>query len=118
MAEGHQAEYAQRIATVLNIGVLQDAVAAGLEDQGQFKVDVLDLLDALESAGLKLVVDDGGEVWTTAPVVPDTAADARDTSGTATKMVSAVHTVIARRTGLAIRPVEQEAMAMERPPSP
>jgi hypothetical protein len=62
MAEDHQAEYAQRIATVLNIGVLQDAVAAGLEDQGQFKVDVLDLLDALESAGLKLVVDDDGEV--------------------------------------------------------
>ena len=62
MAEGRQAEYAQRIARVLNIGVLQDAVPAGLEDQGQFKVDMLDLLDALESAGLKLVVDDDGEV--------------------------------------------------------
>jgi hypothetical protein len=61
MTEGHQAEYAQRIATVLNLGVLQDAVAAGLEDQGQFKVDVLDLLDALESAGLKLVLDPDGE---------------------------------------------------------
>jgi hypothetical protein len=62
MAEGSQAEYAQRIVTVLNRGVLQDAVAAGLEDQGQFKVDVLDLLDALESAGLKLVLDEAGEV--------------------------------------------------------
>ena len=62
MTDGNQAEYAQRIAKVLNLGVLQDAVAVGLEDQGQFKVDVLDLLDALESAGLKLVLDDDGEV--------------------------------------------------------
>jgi len=62
MTEGRQAEYAQRIAKVLNIGVLQDAVAAGLEDQGQFKVDVLDILDALQSAGLMLVVDDDDEV--------------------------------------------------------
>ena len=62
MTEESQAEYAQRIAKVLNIGVLQDAVAAGLEDQGQFKVDVLDILGALESASLKLVVDDDGEV--------------------------------------------------------
>lgn len=62
MTEGHQAEYAQLIAKVLNLGVLQDAVAAGLEDQGQFKVDVLDLLDALESSGLKLVLDTDGEV--------------------------------------------------------
>jgi hypothetical protein len=62
MTEGNQAEYAQRIATVLNLGVLQDAVAVGLEDQGQFMVDVLDLLDALESAGLKLVLDPDGEV--------------------------------------------------------
>jgi hypothetical protein len=58
----HQAEYARRIAKVLNLGVLQDAVAVGLEDQGQFRVDVLDLMDALESAGLKLVPDDAGEV--------------------------------------------------------
>ena len=58
----HQVEYAQRIAKVLNLGVLQDAVAVGLEDQGQFRVDVLDLMDALESAGLKLVPDDAGEV--------------------------------------------------------
>ncbi len=62
MTEGNQAEYAQRIARVLILGVLQDAVAAGLEDQGQFKVDVLDLLDALESAGLKLVLDAEGDV--------------------------------------------------------
>jgi hypothetical protein len=61
MTDGNQAEYAQRIVRVLNRGVLQDAVAAGLEDQGQFKVDVLDLLDALESAGLKLVLDPDGE---------------------------------------------------------
>jgi hypothetical protein len=56
-----QAEYAQRIAKVLNNGVLQDAVALGLEDQGQFRVDVLDVLDALESAHLKLVPDDEGK---------------------------------------------------------
>ncbi|HTK15521.1 MAG TPA: hypothetical protein VL769_03940 [Acidimicrobiia bacterium] len=62
MTEAGQAEYAQRIARVLNLGVLQDAVAVGLEDQGQFMVDVLDLLDALESAGLKLVLDPDGEV--------------------------------------------------------
>jgi hypothetical protein len=62
MSATNQAEYAQRIAKVLNLGVLQDAVAAGLEDQGQFMVDVLDLLDALESAGLKLVLDPDGEV--------------------------------------------------------
>jgi hypothetical protein len=62
MTDGNQAEYARRIAKVLNLGVLQDAVAVGLEDQGQFEVDVLDLLDALQSAGLKLVVDDDGEV--------------------------------------------------------
>jgi hypothetical protein len=47
---------------VLNLGVLRDAVAVSLGDQFQFKVDVLDLLDGLQSAGLKLVVDDGGEV--------------------------------------------------------
>jgi hypothetical protein len=62
MTEDHQTEYAQRLAKMLNLGVLQDAVAAGLEDQGQFKVDVLDLFDALESAGLKLVADESGEV--------------------------------------------------------
>ncbi len=57
-----QAEYAQRIAMVLNNGVLQDAVAAGLEDQGQFAIDVLDVLDALEGAHLKLVPDEDGDV--------------------------------------------------------
>jgi len=57
-----QAEYAQRIVTILNAGVLQDAVALGLEDQGQFAVDVLDVLDALEGAHLKLVADEQGEV--------------------------------------------------------
>jgi hypothetical protein len=62
MTEGNQAEYAQLIARVLNLGVLQDAVALGLEDQGQFKVDVLDLLDALQSSGLKLVLDPEGDV--------------------------------------------------------
>lgn len=49
-----QAELAQRLAHMLNTGVLQDAVSAGLEEQGQFKIDTLDLLDALESAGLTL----------------------------------------------------------------
>ena len=62
MAEETQAEYARRLARMLNLGVLQDAVAAGLEDQGQFKIDALDLLDALASAGLKLVPDDDGDV--------------------------------------------------------
>jgi hypothetical protein len=62
VSASNQAEYAQLIAKVLNLGVLQDAVAVGLEDQGQFLVDVLDLLDALQSAGLKLVLDTDGEV--------------------------------------------------------
>ncbi len=57
-----QAEYAQRIAMILNAGVLQDAVTLGLEGQGQFEVDVLDLLDALNGAHLKLVVDERDEV--------------------------------------------------------
>jgi hypothetical protein len=64
MADDDQAEHAGRLARMLNLGVLQDAVAAGLEDQGQFKVDALDLLDALESVGLKLVPDEKGEVGT------------------------------------------------------
>ena len=38
-----QSEYARRLAHMLNEGVLQDAVAAGLEEQGQFEIDVLDL---------------------------------------------------------------------------
>ena len=58
MATETQAEYAQRLARVLNLGVLQDAVAAGLEEQGQFEIDTLDLLDALESAGLQLAARD------------------------------------------------------------
>jgi hypothetical protein len=62
VSASNQAEYAQLIAKVLNLGVLQDAVAVGLADQGQFLVDVLDLLDALQSAGLKLVLDTDGEV--------------------------------------------------------
>ena len=49
-----QTELAQRLAHMLNAGVLQDAVSAGLEQQGQFRIDTLDLLDALESAGLML----------------------------------------------------------------
>jgi hypothetical protein len=53
-----QTEYARRLAHMLNEGVLQDAVAAGLEEQGQFEIDVLDLLDALESAGLQLALRD------------------------------------------------------------
>jgi hypothetical protein len=55
-----QTEYAQRLANMLNHGVLQDAVAAGLEEQGQFEIDILDLLDALESAGLQLAPRDAG----------------------------------------------------------
>jgi hypothetical protein len=53
-----QAELAQRIAMLLNTGVLQDAVWQGLEDQGQFEVDVL---DALDGANLKLAADEAGE---------------------------------------------------------
>jgi hypothetical protein len=49
-----QTEYARRLALMLNEGVLQDAVAVGLEQQGQFEIGALDLLDALQSAGLKL----------------------------------------------------------------
>lgn len=62
MAEDTQANYARRLAKMLNIGVLQDAVAAGLEDQGPFKLDALELLGALESAGLKLAPDETGTV--------------------------------------------------------
>ena len=55
-----QAGYAQRIARILNDGVLQDAVSLGLEDQGQFEVDVLDILDALNEAQLSLAPDASG----------------------------------------------------------
>ena len=55
-----QADYAQRIARILNDGVLQDAVSLGLEDQGQFEVDVLDILDALNEAQLSLAPDESG----------------------------------------------------------
>ena len=57
-----QAEFAQRVAMLLNSGVLQDAVWQGLEDQGPFEVDVLDVLDALDGARLKLVADEQSEV--------------------------------------------------------
>jgi hypothetical protein len=60
VADDSQAGYARLVADLLNQGALQDAVTAGLEDQGQFELDALDLLDALRSAGLKLVPDDGG----------------------------------------------------------
>ena len=56
-----QAEYAQRIAMILNAGILQDAVVLGLEDQGPFEIDVFDVLDALDGARLKLVDDERGE---------------------------------------------------------
>ena len=58
MESEQQTEYARRLAHMLNEGVLQDAVAAGLEEQGQFQIDALELLDALESAGLKLAPRD------------------------------------------------------------
>ena len=61
MSAHPQAEFAQRVVLVLNAGVLQDAVWQGLEDQGQFGVDVLDVLDALDGAQLKLVPDTDGE---------------------------------------------------------
>ena len=61
MAPEEQTEYARRLARMLNEGVLQDAVAAGLEEQGQFEIDTLDLLDALRSAGLALVPSDVGD---------------------------------------------------------
>ncbi len=54
MDSEEQAQMAQRLTHMLNTGVLQDAVSAGLEDQGQFRIDTLDLLGALESAGLVL----------------------------------------------------------------
>jgi hypothetical protein len=62
VSDENQARYAQRLGTALNEGVLQDAVEAGLEEQGQFTVDVLSVLDALVSAGVKLVRDDRGDV--------------------------------------------------------
>ena len=55
MDSEEQAQMAQRLTHMLNTGVLQDAVSAGLEDQGQFRIDTLDLLGVLlESAGLVL----------------------------------------------------------------
>jgi hypothetical protein len=62
MTSDPQTEYARRVAKALNVGVLQDAVAVGLEDQGQFEIDALDVLDALESAHLKLTPDNDDEV--------------------------------------------------------
>ena len=59
MSEDRQTRFALLVVDLLNQGSLQDAVVAGLEDQGQFRLDTLDLLDALRSAGLKLVPDDG-----------------------------------------------------------
>ena len=50
-----------RLARMLNEGVLQDAVAVGLEEQGQFEIDTLDLLDALQSAGLQLALRDDAD---------------------------------------------------------
>ena len=61
MSAHPQAEFAQRIALLLNSGVLQDAVWQGLEDQGAFQIDVFDVLDALDGARLKLVTDEHGE---------------------------------------------------------
>jgi hypothetical protein len=61
VSEENQALYAQRLAHALNVGVLQDAVQAGLEEQGPFTVDVLSVLDTLVSVGLRLVLDDHGD---------------------------------------------------------
>ncbi|HEY5172801.1 MAG TPA: hypothetical protein VIK54_13820 [Acidimicrobiia bacterium] len=55
MPDKQQAVNAQKLATALNQGVLQDAVAVGLEEQGPFTVDGLTVLDALISVGLRLV---------------------------------------------------------------
>ena len=75
MTEESQADYAGRLAKMLNIGVLQDAVAAGLEDQGPFKIDALELLGALESAGLKLAPDEAGDVATENAAIVDAPRD-------------------------------------------
>jgi hypothetical protein len=56
-----QAADAQKLATALNEGVLQDAVAVGLEEQGPFTVDGLTVLDALVSVGLRLVRVERGD---------------------------------------------------------
>ena len=61
MSDENQALYAQRLANALNAGVLQEAVEAGLEEQGPFTVDVLSVLDTLVSVGLRLVLDDQGD---------------------------------------------------------
>jgi hypothetical protein len=58
MSDENQERLAKLLTRALNEGVLQDAVAAGLEEQGPFTMDVLSVLDALASAGLKLVRDD------------------------------------------------------------
>ncbi len=61
MPDEQQAADAQRFATALNEGVLQDAVAVGLEEQGSFTIDGLTVLDALVSAGLRLVRVERGD---------------------------------------------------------
>ncbi len=61
MTEENQAAFAEMLANVLNEGALEDAVEIGLEEQGQFRVDVFGILDALASAGLKLVRDEHGD---------------------------------------------------------
>lgn len=61
MTDEQQAADAQKFATALNEGVLQDAVAVGLEEQGSFKVDGLTVLDALVSVGLRLVRVERGD---------------------------------------------------------
>lgn len=55
MSDEQQEADAQKLAGALNEGVLQDAVAVGLEEQGSFTVDGLTILDALVSVGLRLV---------------------------------------------------------------
>jgi hypothetical protein len=61
VTDEQQAADAQKFATALNEGVLQDAVAVGLEEQGSFKVDGLTVLDALVSVGLRLVRVERGD---------------------------------------------------------
>ncbi len=61
MPDEQQAADAQKFAAALNEGVLQDAVAVGLEEQGPFTVDGLTVLDALVSVGLRLVRVERGD---------------------------------------------------------
>jgi hypothetical protein len=61
MLPDNQVAFAEMLAAALNEGPLQDTVELDAKDPGPFTIDVPGMLDALASAGLKLVPDEGGD---------------------------------------------------------